>query len=149
MIEYIDTSVIVKWFKKDHEENREEALRLRERILNFESEFVMSYFGALELVRTLIKNKFPREDIDLAYHSIADLYSIGALKSAEIDLIANQAKDIEIALNLYAADSLHVATAIFYRCDILWSADKHHLKDKTRSYLRKYGILPKHISEFE
>jgi len=103
----------------------------------------------LELVRAMVKNKFPRDDINEAYLSITDLYDIGALKSVGIENVANLAKEVEIELNLYAGDSLHVASAIFCDCDVLWSADKHHLKEKTRSYLRKYDIIPKHISEFK
>ena len=149
MIEYVDASVIVKWYKKENEENREEALHLRDRIINFESEFVMSYYGVLELVRALVKNNFPKVEIGEAFQSVTDLYDIGALKSVEIEYVSYLAKEVEIELNLYAGDSLHVASAIYYDCDILWSADKHHLKDKTRTYLKKYNIIPKHISEIE
>jgi predicted nucleic acid-binding protein len=60
MSEYVDTSCIVKWFKED-EEYHKESLRLRERILSFETEFVMSYYGLLELIRALVKSKYPRE----------------------------------------------------------------------------------------
>jgi len=41
MSEYLDASVVVKWFKED-EPGRNEALKLRERVLDFNTEFVMS-----------------------------------------------------------------------------------------------------------
>ena len=66
MSEYLDTSCIVKWFKID-EEHHEESLKLRERILNFETEFVMSYYGLLELIRALVKSMYPREKIEGIY----------------------------------------------------------------------------------
>jgi predicted nucleic acid-binding protein len=56
MSEYIDTSVVVKWFRED-EDHRDESLKLRERIINFDTEFIMSFYGVMELVRALVKNK--------------------------------------------------------------------------------------------
>jgi hypothetical protein len=48
MSEYIDTSIIVKWFKEG-EEHRDKSLVLRERVTDLETEFVMSYYGAMNL----------------------------------------------------------------------------------------------------
>ncbi len=95
MSEYLDTSVIVKWFKED-EEHREESLKLRERVINFDSEFVMSYFGLLELVRALVKNNFPKEKIDKSFQSIHDLYKIDALKNVGVEGALFFAKDIDL-----------------------------------------------------
>jgi len=146
MSEYIDASVIVKWFKEG-EEFRRESLKLRERVINFDTEFVMSYYGLLEIVRALVKANFPREIIDDTFQSINDLYNVGALKSVSIDEVLYLAKEIEIEVNLYASDALHVASAINHNCDILWSADKHHTKDKTKNFLNKFNIKAKHISD--
>jgi len=148
MVEYLDASIVTKWFKTD-EDYRKEALELRRRIINFESEFVMSYYGLLEVVRALKKNNFPKEVIVDSFQSIADLYDIGALKHVEIKEVLYLAQEIEIELSLYASDALHVASAINHDCDILWSVDKHHLKDKTRTFLKKYNLEPKHLSEIE
>lgn len=48
----MNTSIqaVLKWFKKD-EEYHEQSLELRERILNFDTEFVMSYYGLLKPLR--------------------------------------------------------------------------------------------------
>ena len=148
MSEYLDTSVIVKWFKKN-EEHRKESLKLRKRIINFESEFVISYFGLLELVRALVKNKYPKEQINECFQSMHDLYEINALKSARIEGALFLAKDIEIDLKLYAGDALHLASAINYGCKIFWSEDHHHLKDKTREYMRKYNIEVKSLKDID
>jgi len=39
MSEYLDASVVVKWFK-EKEDYRKEALNIRDRVINFESEFI-------------------------------------------------------------------------------------------------------------
>ena len=137
MSEYLDTSVIVKWFKED-EEHRKESLKLRERIINFESEFVMSYFGLFELVRALVKKNYPKEKIDESFQNIHDLYEIDALKNAKVEEALYLVKDIEIDLKLYAGDAIHLASAINHGCKVFWSEDHHHLKDKTRKYMQKY-----------
>ncbi len=148
MSEYFDTSVIVKWFK-EAEEQREESLKLRERVVNFDTEFIMSYYGLLELVRALAKSNFPGGKIEEAFKNMLDLYDIGALKSVRIDEVLHLAKDIELDLNLYASDALHLACAINHKCDIFWSADRHHLKDKTKNYLKKYNIRVKSLKEVD
>lgn len=148
MSEYLDTSVMVKWFKED-EEYREQALKLRERVIDLESEFVMCYYGLLELVRALVKADFPRDKIDESFQSINDLYDIGALKSVAIEDVLYQSKEIAIELNLYAGDALHVASAIYRDCDILWSADEHHLKESASRYLKKYGLETKSLKDID
>ena len=94
MSEYLDTSCIVKWFKED-EEYHEESLKLRERILNFETEFVMSYYGLLELIRALVKSKYPKQKIEEAFQNMYDLYGIGALKNVRIEEVLYLATNIE------------------------------------------------------
>lgn len=44
------------------------------------------------------------------------------------------AKNIEIELNLYASDALHVACAVHRGCRIFWSEDGHHLKKNEGVY---------------
>ena len=139
MSEYIDTSIIVKWFKEG-EEHRDQSLELRERVMDLETEFVMSYYGVMELVRALVKSKYPKMEIEDSFQSIMDLYDIDALKSVGIKEVLNQAKDIAIELNLYASDALHLASAIHQGCNVFWSEDRHHLKDKTRKYMEGYNI---------
>ena len=146
MSEYIDTSIIAKWFKKS-EEQRAESLKLRQRVIDFDVEFVFSQYGVLELVRALVKDKYPREDIEDSYQSIHDLFEVNALSSVPIESVIPLVKDLEIDLNLYAGDALHLASAIDYACRIFWSADHHHLKEKTRNYMRKYNIEMKSLDD--
>ena len=148
MSEYLDTSCIVKWFKKD-EEYHEQSLKLRERILNFETEFVMSYYGLLELIRALVKSKYPKEKIEESFQNMYDLYGIGALKNVRIEEVLYLAKNIEIELNLYASDALHVACAVHRGCRIFWSEDSHHLKEKTKEYMRTHNITVRTLKQIE
>ncbi|MDG6220682.1 MAG: type II toxin-antitoxin system VapC family toxin [Candidatus Thermoplasmatota archaeon] len=139
MSEYLDTSVIVKWFR-EQEPGHREAMILLGRIKDLETEFVMSEYGLLELVRALVKAGFPKEEIETAFQSIHDLYEIGALQRVPMEEALFLAKDIEMILNLYASDSLHLASAIQHGCKTFWTADKHHLKDKTQTFMQNYKI---------
>jgi len=132
-----------------NEEYYEESLKLREKILNFETEFVMSYYGLLELIRALVKSKYPKEKVEESFQSINDLYGIGALKNVRIEEVLYLAKDIEIELNLYASDALHVACAVHRGCRIFWSEDSHHLKEKTREYMRTHNIMVRTLKQIE
>ena len=148
MSEYLDTSVLVKWFKEG-EEYREQSLKLRERIINYDREFVHSFYGPMELVRALVKNKYPKNKIQDSFQSIMDLYKINALKGVGIEEVLYRAKDIAIGLNLYAGDALHLASAVHHGCKIFWSEDKHHLKTSTRNYMDRYNITMKSLSQIK
>ena len=105
-----------------------------------ETEFVMSEFGLLELVRALTKHGFEKSDIDEAYNSVLELFNTKAISGVPLEDTVNLAKDIEISLNLFAGDALHLASAASHGCKIFWSADKHHLKESTRIYMRRVNI---------
>ena len=149
MSEYLDTSIIVKWFKEEDETYRNEALKLRDRIINFESEFVMSYYGLLELIRAMVKHNYPKESIEEAFQSINDLYEIDGLKNVRMEDVLFLVKEIEIELGLYASDALHLASAINHSCKIFWSEDQHHLKNKTKNYMQKFGVEIKSLKEID
>jgi predicted nucleic acid-binding protein len=146
MSEYLDTSVIVKWFREG-EEYREQSLELRTRIIDYESESFHSFYGPMELVRALVKNKYPKNKIEDSFQSIMDLYKIDALKGVGIEEVLYRAKDIAIRLNLYAGDALHLASAVHHGCNIFWSEDRHHLKSSTRNYMDRYNIKIKSLSQ--
>ncbi|MFW6197185.1 MAG: type II toxin-antitoxin system VapC family toxin [Thermoplasmatota archaeon] len=148
MKQYLDASVVVKWFK-EKEDYRKESLVIRDQVISFESEFVMSHYGLLEVVRALVKNDFPKDVIEDSFQSLYDLYEIGALMTVDLNEVLFLAKEIEIELNLYASDAVHVASAIHKDCDIFWSVDDHHLKDKTKEFLREYDMKSKHLSEID
>lgn len=144
MSEYIDASIIVKWYKKD-EAGYEGAKNIKQRIVDFESDFVMSEFGALEVFRALVKNQFPKDTINDAFQSIQDFYDTDALKRVKLEDVIYLAKDLEIDLNLYASDAIHLASAINHKCKIFWTSDHHFSKDKTVDYVKRYDLEIKTI----
>jgi len=62
----VDSSVLVKWFKKG-EEFDEEATRLREEVLNGLITLTVSEWTLLEVARALMKVNFPREKVYESY----------------------------------------------------------------------------------
>ena len=94
----------------------------------------------LETVRALKKNNFPERFIKEAFDNLKELYDLGVLKGVPLDNILHLAKDLEIDLNLYAGDAIHVASAISYGRNVFWSSDKHHLKTSTKEYVGRYHM---------
>ena len=139
MSEYLDASIVVKWFKQN-EPNHKESIQLLDRIKTFEDDFVMSEYGLLELVRGLVKENFPEQTIESAFEMVKDLYETNALLKVPVEDVLYLAKDIEIKLNLYASDALHLASAIQHGCKIFWSEDKHFFKVKVTDYLSKFNM---------
>ena len=103
----------------------------------------------MELVRALVKNKYPKNKIEESFQSIMDLYKIDALKGVGIEDVLYRAKDIAIKLNLYAGDALHLASAVYHECKIFWCEDKHHLKASTRNFMDRYNIKIKSLSQIK
>ena len=89
------------------------------------------------------------ENIEEAFQSINDLYEIDGLKNVQMENVLFLVKEIEIELNLYASDALHLASAINHGCTIFWSDDKHHLKNKTRKYMQKFGVEIKALKDMD
>jgi len=149
MSEYLDTSIIVKWFREEDEDHRKEALYIRDRIIDFDSEFVMSYYGLFELVRAMVKHNYSKENIEEAFQSMNDLYEIDGLKNVRMEEVLFLVKEIEEELKLYASDALHLASAINHGCKIFWSEDKHHLKNKTKEFMKKFGVEIKSLKDVD
>jgi len=148
MSEYLDASVIVKWFRKE-EENHDKSMQLLERIQTMETHFVTSTFSLLEVTRALVKAGEKKDRIQSTYEYLDDLIDIRALEVVKVDEVISLAKDIEIDLTLYASDAIHIASAIHHNCSAVWSEDEHHKKNKTREYLEKRNIEVKSLDELE
>lgn len=145
MTECLDASVIVKWFKKD-EAYHKEANRLYKRVRDFEADFVGSEWLLLEVTRGLEKKNVKEETVKEIYNILDDLFSLGAIKRIPITPTIDLAKSMEIELNLYAADSVHLATAILTNSKILWSEDEHLHKKKVKDYARKHNLVIKKLA---
>jgi len=115
----LDASVVVKWFKP-HERFEAEAQSLLDLIGSFKVEALASEWLSLEVVRGLkrAQKEVPAlaisdEDIHAAYEAIETLFRSGALLEVPVSEVKTLTKNVEIALGLYAADALHLATAIY------------------------------------
>ena len=135
----IDASISVKWFKKN-EAYEKEALYLLERIKSFDIMCNANEWIILETVRGLVKAKYPEEEIDKAYDSLMELMNTRAIRRIRVSEILPLAKSIEKDLKLYAADAVHLATAIGTGSRVLWTEDKHLHKKKVKEFTRNRGL---------
>lgn len=135
----LDTSVIVKWFRK--EDDREYALLIREWITEDSVEAVVSTITLTELARALMKAKWKKADIYELLELLDDIIRLGGIDLIHVDdLIAQNAQKLIVEHNLYSADAVHTSTAILTDSDYFISADKHHLKKKLGDVLRDLGV---------
>jgi len=134
----LDASVVAKWFKKG-EEHESEALALRDRILGSKIAALTSEWLILEVVRALVKVNYPREKIEEAYSTLRETTYLGFIEAVPIGLTIEKAKEIEIALSLFASDSVYLATAILKNAALV-TEDKHLLKKDVVEYAQKEGI---------
>lgn len=160
MIICLDASIVIKWFKPE-EKYSKEAMQLLEVITQFKIDCVANEWISLEIVRGLRKAqlmnkklKITIEDIEDAYKSIEDLFELLAIQKVSVGRVKNLAKDLELFLNLYPADAVHLATAIETGfVEFFVTADKHLLKEKVKRFALKEGIkiinLKELIREFE
>lgn len=84
MTECIDSSVVVKWFKRG-EESEKEAQRLYRGITDMEIDAVASEWILLETTRGLVKVGYTREKIDEAFDiEYTKRYGLQILKLSEL-----------------------------------------------------------------
>ncbi len=56
---------------------------------------------------------------------------------------------LDANLNLYAADAVHLATAINTNSKILWTEDKHLHNKKVKDFATEYGLRIHRLTEIE
>ncbi|NJD77040.1 MAG: type II toxin-antitoxin system VapC family toxin [Candidatus Methanoperedens sp.] len=59
---------------------------------------------------------------------------------SEHDFVVNLAKSIELNYSLYAADAVHIATAIHTNASILWTEDHHMQKESLKELFISHSI---------
>ena len=96
-----------------------------------EKNYTTSKLTLLELTRALVKVGETRDRIESSFEFVDELFRIGALGSIPIDEVIYLSRELEIDLNLYASDAIHVASAIQSQCKVLWSEDDHHTNKKS------------------
>ncbi|MBS7656218.1 PIN domain-containing protein [Candidatus Bathyarchaeota archaeon] len=142
----VDSSIIVKWFKKG-EEFEKEALKLRDDILKGTVTIVISEWIYLEVVRALVKSGFPDKKITQAYITLKDMVELGFIKAMPISNLLDKAKELEISLKLYAADAVNLAPSLIRSIDML-SEDKHLLRDSVKEFMKSFKLRILKLNEF-
>jgi predicted nucleic acid-binding protein len=142
----LDTSIAVKWFKPG-EPHEAEALDLCGRIDRGEVEGAANEIISLEIVRGLVRtlNQTPQlglaeSDIEAAFARMEALLSVGNILECGVREVKGQAKDLEIRLGLYAADALHLATAIHLGAAHFVTDDHHLLRDGVVKHAASCGV---------
>jgi predicted nucleic acid-binding protein len=144
----IDASIAVKWFHKG-ELFENEAHTLLQRIIGLEADFVVNEWITLEVVRALVKAGYPKEKVNEAFDVLIELMNIGALRKISVSDVIHLAKFIEIEYNLYAADAVHVATAIQTNASVLWTEDHHMQKKSLRDLYRHHLLEVKSLKDLQ
>ncbi|MEM2902729.1 MAG: type II toxin-antitoxin system VapC family toxin [Candidatus Bathyarchaeia archaeon] len=142
----VDSSVIVKWFKKG-EEFEKEALRLRDDILEGTISLVISEWIYLEVVRGLVKAGFSDEKVTQAYIALKDMVDLGFMKAIPVTDLLDKAKELEIQLKLYAADAVNLAPSLIRSTDML-TEDEHLLRNSVKEFMKSFRLRIFTLKEF-
>ncbi len=134
----VDSSVIIKWFKRG-EEFEEEALRFRDDVLSETIRPIISEWVYLEVVRGLIKAGFPRGKVIQAYNTLKEMSDLVFIEVLPVSSLLDEAKNLEIELKLYASDAVNLAPAITLSLNML-SEDKHLHRKSVREFVEKRGL---------
>lgn len=142
----VDSSVIVKWFKKGEHLERE-ALKLRDDTLSGAVSPIISEWVYLELVRALVKAEYPKAKIIQAYETLREMAELGFIKAIPTSSLMEKAKDLEIELKLYTSDAVNLSAAITNSVDIL-TDDKHLLQNSMKKFMENLGLKVRKLDGF-
>lgn len=138
-MECLDSSVVVKWFKAD-EQKVNEAFELYERAKKKGSLFVANEWLVLEVIRGLAKSQVSKEHLRETRDILERMFGSGIIRKISVSEVLGSSGDIEIGLNLHAADAVHLATAIESRSAVFWTEDEHFHKKSVIDYAREYEL---------
>ena len=141
----VDSSVIVKWFKKG-EEFEKEALRLRDDVLSGTVRLVMSEWVYLEVARGLVKAGFPKDKIIQVYSTLKEMVDLGFIDAVPLSSLLEKAVELEVRLRLYASDAVNLASALISSASML-TEDKHLLRKSVKSFVEKLGLKVLRLKE--
>jgi predicted nucleic acid-binding protein len=136
----------MKWFK-DGERFEAEARDLRQRIERREIVAVTNQILSLEIVRGL-KNAQVRQPhlgitdvfIDQTFAHLEGMFQTSLLLDCSVAEVKTHAKDIIIALGLFMADALHLATAVYMRVRYFVVDDHHFLTPDVLNDAAGFGV---------
>lgn len=142
----LDSSVMVKWFKKG-ENQEKEALKLRDDVLAGIVAPIISEWVYLELVRALVKAEYPKVKIKQAYETLREMTDLGFIRAVSISSLLDKAKDLEVELRLYAADAVNLSVAVLNSVNLL-TENRHLLQKSTKNFMEKLGLKIMKLEEF-
>lgn len=134
----LDASVVVKWFKKGEDYERE-ALRLFEDALSGKRALICSEWTLLEVARGLRKAGLAPPKIVESYKLLRDLAGLGFVELVPVFEVIDLAGMLIVELNLYASDAVHLATAA-KRSAPLVTEDEHLHRREVIDLARKLGV---------
>lgn len=134
----LDASVVVKWFKEG-EEHGEEALALRDRILELKVSAVSSECLLLEVTRAMVRAGFPGEKVEGAYSALREMASLGFMELVGVGEVLDGAREAIVELSLYASDAVYLATAVHAGASLV-AEDRHLLGSAVREYAGRAGV---------
>jgi len=141
----LDSSVVVKWFKKG-EEFELEALKLREEVLSSAVNVYACELMHLEVCRGLLKAGYPEQKIDEAYKALREMSDFGFIKLVPVTTLKDKAKELLVKLNLYVANAISLAVAFTHNLDLV-TEDKHLMKREVKDSLEKEGLKTIRLEE--
>ncbi|NWG09037.1 MAG: type II toxin-antitoxin system VapC family toxin [Nitrososphaerales archaeon] len=141
----LDSSVLVKWFKKG-EEFELEALRLRDEVLSSAVSVFACELMHLEVCRGLSKAGYSEQKIDEAYVALREMSDFGFIRLVPVTDLKDKAKELIVKLNLYVADAISLAVAFTSHMDLL-TEDRHLLKREVKESLKKEGLKTIRLEE--
>ncbi|MCU0798221.1 MAG: type II toxin-antitoxin system VapC family toxin [Candidatus Thermoplasmatota archaeon] len=139
MRQYLDTSVILKWFLKD-EDGIDEADSILREITSLSNEFVTSEWTIPELVRGLVKGKWSKDEIDEAFGMFKELMEFQGIRTVPVSEVVMDLKDPMVKYSLYGSDAVHLASALMTGCEVFWTEDGHFHRGKLKKDMMDRGL---------
>ncbi len=134
----LDSSVLVKWFKRG-EEREEEALRLRDDVLDQRFRALVPELGPLEVCRGLVKAGLPREKVLRAHATLEEMERLGLLEVVPAGEARREVPALLCELGLFVSDALVLASSLIRRADLI-TEDSHLLAGRVRRFAGERGV---------
>ena len=136
----VDTSVIIKWFFNDNEENAEASHLILKRFINNEIGIITPEIALFELAN-IVKNKIKTENNEMIGMEIIDrIYNLGIVFKVTKQVLKN-AFGIALAIDESVYDCLFIATAEHFNSKFITDDKKLYLNYENSKKNIKTGNL--------
>ncbi|OGD66089.1 hypothetical protein A3F08_02030 [Candidatus Berkelbacteria bacterium RIFCSPHIGHO2_12_FULL_36_9] len=131
----VDASVVVKWFSDIKEQDRQQALWIRDRSLEDKIHLIAPDLIVYELANALRYNpSFEANETKKAIKAFLD-FGIIIEFGEMLDKVVRDAIKIAYQFNITVYDSLYVALAKKYQCKLITANPKCHSRVKTKNII--------------